>query len=87
MFLNPSPETEFDPSLLHSLGNFNPVDECVVATSNNPYNPERQCCGLYPPRFPYKPLGGARECCGDKTYQTAIMSCCDGDQIALSCEN
>jgi len=86
MFLNPSPETNFDPSLLHSLGNFSPIDECVVNQNNSPFNPERECCSQYPLRFPYKPLGGARDCCGDKTYQTAVMSCCANDQISLNCD-
>merc|ERR1711941_99300 len=78
---------EFDPSLLHSLGNFDHVQECAVVANTSPFNPERECCNQYPLRFPYKPLDGARSCCGDKTYQTAIMSCCAGDVIALTCDS
>lgn len=48
---------------------------------------EKQCCGSYPGRFPYRINGayGTRACCNDKTYNTATFDCCNGDTIALSC--
>lgn len=48
---------------------------------------EKQCCGSYPSRFPYRINGayGTRACCNDKTYNTATFDCCNGDTIALSC--
>ena len=52
---------------LHSNGFDNEFD-CPVEQGAN--DPERQCCGSYPTRFPFKPLNGARKCCDDGTVRT-----------------
>jgi len=39
---------------------------------------EKQCCGDYPIRFPYNHLRGERECCGGRTYNPFLFTCCDG---------
>jgi hypothetical protein len=46
---------------------------------------EQQCCGEYPARYPYRPLEGARGCCGQNTFDSAVMSCCDDGVARLSC--
>lgn len=44
-----------------------------------------QCCGDAPNWFPYNDNGGRRDCCNGKTYDTAILTCCDDGQIRSSC--
>ena len=45
------------------------------------------CCGSNAARFPYLTNGGQRGCCGSKTYDTAILQCCDETTslIATTC--
>jgi len=47
--------------------------------------PEKMCCGRYPDRFPYKPKFGVTQCCGWRTYDTRILSCCDDMSLEMSC--
>lgn len=42
---------------------------------------QKQCCGSYPKRFPYRDLGGNRACCGQKTYSTLVLTCCGDDEL------
>lgn len=72
----------FDPSLKHALGNFSPAADCP--TRPGPYS-EKECCGKYPIRFPYKTQNGDKDCCGQKTYNTGIMQCCAGNSVKLNC--
>ena len=46
---------------------------------------ERNCCGSYPIRFPFRVLDGSRSCCGDVTYWNNVYECCNGDILSLSC--
>lgn len=71
----------FDDTLQHSKG-FNPRQDCPV--NKGEYSP-RSCCGLYPFRHPYKTYDGARACCGHKTYDVAILTCCEDDKVRMSC--
>lgn len=75
---------EFDPSLKHSLGNWHRIDDCPTKTG---IDAEKECCGTYPHRFPFKlqTLYGARNCCGELTYNPDVMECCAGNVIKLSC--
>ena len=64
----------YDPQLStyqHSQGF--PVDS-VCAVTGEPS--ERECCGSYPTRFPYRILDGERKCCHDTTYMMAKQDCC-----------
>lgn len=47
---------------------------------------EKKCCGKYPQRFPYKDDSGDLECCGNRTYNTLLHTCCSEQvQIPGSC--
>merc|ERR1712062_418225 len=46
---------------------------------------EKECCGSYPLRYPYKHLNGDRGCCGEKTYNTQMMMCCDDGSVKVVC--
>lgn len=43
------------------------------------------CCGEYPLRFPYHTDGGSRSCCGQKTYDASLLSCCTDNTIQMVC--
>ena len=37
-----------------------------------------ECCGIdYPIKYSYSYSAGERECCGDRTYNAALLTCCD----------
>lgn len=46
---------------------------------------ERQCCGEYPTRFAYQTAFGDRECCVNKTFDPAILSCCADGSLEIVC--
>lgn len=73
---------KFDPSLKHSLGLFDPKGDCPL---KNGIKSEKECCGSYPLRYPYKHLNGDRGCCGEKTYNTQMMMCCDDGSVKVVC--
>jgi len=50
----------------------------VCATKKNGGGPaNKECCGNYPDRFPYRTVGGDRKCCGTRTYNSLTLKCCD----------
>lgn len=57
---------------------------CVVEVAG--LSPERECCGLLPYRYPFRPEG--RACCGRKTYDPTIKECCEPEnsKLKFSCE-
>jgi len=75
---------QFDPSLKHSAGNWDRIADCPIKEG---VEAEKECCGTYPHRFPFKlqTLGGPRNCCGEKTYNPDVQECCPGEVVALSC--
>lgn len=78
---------QLDTSLKHSLGTFDPEAVCPV---NNPIqvtDNTKLCCGAYPIRYPFKPNGGERDCCGQKTFLTTFSKCCPDltVQSSLNC--
>ena len=75
---------EFDPSLKHDLGNFNAKEECVIKQGQHGKS-DKQCCGNYPLRFPYKTLNGDRGCCVKKTYNTLRLQCCSDGSLKFNC--
>jgi len=75
---------QFDMSLKHSLGNWDRIEDCPIKVG---VDAEKECCGTYPHRFPFKlaTLGGARACCGELTYNPDVQECCAGNIIKLVC--
>jgi len=72
----------FDATLKHSDG-WSHSDNCPrkLGSDQSPL----ECCGEYPPRFPYKTKDGQRGCCGDKTYDTNLQECCSDNTLSLVC--
>lgn len=69
-----------NPENVHENG-FDSIESCPIKTGE--YS-EKECCGQYPERFPFKTQGGVRGCCGQRTYQSDIYSCCD-DKVRMVC--
>jgi len=62
-------------------GNFNPKRNCVTNDQGDgPDKGERQCCGTYPFRFPFKVYAGKtnqQACCGDAgVFVQSTHKCC-----------
>merc|ERR1712226_896842 len=57
-------------------------DHCPA--SNNLVIPQKECCGDYPMRFPYRADNG-RACCSGKTFLTDVHFCCDGGLSLHQC--
>lgn len=73
----------FDPSLKHSLNNFDPKLECSSLPNPGPsHSRTRECCGSYPTRFPYF-TAGDKKCCGGVTYNSNVNECCDKQVTSL----
>ena len=77
-------EIEIDVlSFGHSKGNFDSRSGCPI--NQGVKSETRECCGVYPFRFPYKSLEGSRACCAGKTYSTVKYECCDDGTISAAC--
>merc|ERR1712178_100436 len=74
--------TQFDVTKKHSDPDFNEEEQCVTTPSTPS---EHSCCGMYPFRHEYKTYGGARGCCGAKTYDISILTCCSDGKPRLTC--
>jgi len=72
----------FDASLKHDLGLWHGKDDCPIKSGTKS---DKECCGTYPLRFPYKHLNGDRQCCGEHTFNAVTMQCCAGNVIKLTC--
>ena len=59
---------------------FGPIDPVAIGSASD--NGERQCCGTYPARFEFSTHGGSRACCGENTYDTYKLQCCEGDFVS-----
>jgi len=66
----------FDPS--HDVG-------CPVKKGTTGAGIEKACCGAFPFRFPYKTLGGERQCCGSRTYNSNLLTCCSPGKVKADC--
>lgn len=67
----PLPPNAGNPSATGSA-NANPASFGQASLDKN----EKSCCGVFPKRFPYNKGNGSRDCCLDKTFNTAT-DCCD----------
>lgn len=72
-----------DESFRHANG-FDPITECEV-NHQGIQDRERKCCGDYPRRFPYKPYGGKRDCCGSKVFDSTFNECCPDFKARVTC--
>lgn len=70
-----------DDQLKHSNG-FSVDDQCPTQIGQKS---EKACCGVYPYRHSFKTYGGGRSCCGSKTYDVSILTCCADGKPRLSC--
>lgn len=71
----------YDPTYKHSNNFFDPDTEChIVGTGSG--QSEKECCGDYPFRFPYKTYNDERACCGQKTYNV-FNKCCEDEDSSL----
>ena len=66
----------------HSYGNFD-VDIFCENILGSPS--DKECCGEYPTRFPFRTLDGARSCCGIRTYHTLAFECCSDNSLSVTC--
>jgi len=66
-------------------GTFDPPTQCIksFSTGSGQEGPP-ECCGDYPERFPYKSQNGARNCCGNKTYDVTMFECCSDGSLAAT---
>jgi len=46
---------------------------------------EKLCCGDYPTRYPYHTKYGSKACCAGKTYNSAILLCCEDGRTDVVC--
>ena len=46
----------------------------------------KACCGHYPKRFPFKPLGGTRDCCYTHTFNVMLYECCLDGKTRTTCD-
>jgi hypothetical protein len=44
---------------------------------------DRECCGLLPFRFPFKPVD--KECCGAEVFDPSLKDCCSDNTAQFSC--
>merc|ERR1711981_22898 len=77
-----------NPNLVHisAGGIFDPVVECAYQTAGQGRS-EKECCGEYPDRYPFKHFNNARQCCGQITYAVDSLQCCvaqDGSTSLVS---
>lgn len=69
-------------SLKHSDKNFSLNEVCAVVPKGAS---EKECCGAYPFRRPFKTYGGERQCCGSRTFDPSVLRCCEGDRLRNQC--
>jgi hypothetical protein len=68
-------------------GSFNPKRNCVTDTGGTPDKGERQCCGTFPHRYPFKVYQGTNDqqsCCDGTVFVQSTHKCCNGDTVKLN---
>jgi len=64
-------------------GNFNPKRNCVTNEKGTPDKGERDCCGTFPHRYPFKTYDGASACCQGSIFKKATHKCCLSGRVIL----
>ena len=72
---------QMDDTPMHSNG-FDVAENCPTHQGSPS---EKDCCGAYPYRHPYKTYGGQRNCCGMKTYDVTVLNCCPSGKVRVNC--
>jgi len=67
----------------HTQGGFDAIEQCPTKKGNG--GGEKECCGNYPLRYPFKVLDGDRACCGTRTYKTSVLNCCNDGSVKANC--
>ena len=62
-------KTQYDYANAHSSATFD--KNTVCRAEGGTADSERECCGNYPNRSPFKPMNNARECCADQVVRLA----------------
>ena len=75
-------ESVFDPMMSHD-NFFDTGSECKNDGGDHHDRSERSSCGSYPNRYLFKTMGGERACCGERTFNTNMMQCCDKDRSLI----
>lgn len=70
-----------DASKRHA-NNFDVATECPTTRG---VQSEKDCCGAYPNRYPFKTYDGQRSCCQSSTYNANMFSCCNDGSIRVTC--
>lgn len=77
----------YDPAMTHANnqgngnGLFNPATECKYDYKGAGRS-DKECCGAYPSRFPFKTFDGEKACCGERTFSTLALQCCPANPPA-----
>ena len=71
-----------DAAKRHANGQFDVNTECPTTAG---VASEKDCCGSYPNRHPFKTYGGQRGCCVSSTYNANMFSCCNDGTIRVTC--
>jgi len=69
------------PLNYHANGFDQPTTCATKKNGGGPTN--KECCGSYPDRFPFKTIGGDRKCCGNRTYNSLTLKCCDAESSTV----
>jgi hypothetical protein len=64
------------------INGFDVEENCPTTPGNQS---EKDCCGHYPFRHPFKTYGGQRDCCGAKTFDVSILKCCANGKVRVNC--
>lgn len=73
----------YDPNYKHGGAFFDPAVNCVLGGGSGEAS-EKDCCGDYPFRFPFKTFNDERQCCGQKTYNIFNHCCADEGTSTLA---
>jgi len=55
------------------------------STGSNGQTNTPDCCGDYPIRYSFNSDNGNKDCCGQHVFNVNVMTCCDDDNVAVTC--
>ena len=72
----------FDFTKTYKSG-YNPYTQCRKARTTSDKKADK-CCGEETNRYPFYSMRGQKACCKNRTYDTAMFTCCeDGSLVSL----